>query len=389
MFKLLTRLFVKDSENVTNPKVRRAYGTLCSVYGILLNLLLFAGKYFAGFITNSLAIMADAFNNLSDAGSSLVTLLGFSLASRKPDPEHPFGHGRMEYLTGLAVSLLIILMGFELGKSSVEKILHPEDVEIKLVSVIILIVSVAVKLYMSVYNKQVGKKINSAAMLATATDSLSDAVATSVVLLSMVAAWLFKIRIDGYVGLVVAFLILKAGYGAAKETLSPLLGQAPDPELVEGIQQVVLAHPELVGIHDMIVHDYGPGRSFVSLHAEVDGKGDIFDLHDTIDVAEREIYEKFNILATIHMDPIETDNPVVTQMRQDVGEALKAIHPDVTIHDFRMVPGQTHTNIIFDAVFPQDFRKSDSEIKRDIQKLVFETWPNHFAVVNIDRSYVL
>lgn len=388
MFKFLTKIFIKDSENVTDAKVRRAYGTLCSVYGIFLNIILFAGKYFAGVLTHSVAITADAFNNLSDAGSSVVTLLGFAISGKKPDPDHPFGHGRVEYLTGLAVSLLIILMGFELGKSSVEKILHPEAVEASIVSAVILIVSVGVKLYMSMYNKSVGNKINSAAMLATAADSMSDSIATAVVLLSMVVAWLFKVQIDGYVGLVVAFLILKAGYGAAKDTLSPLLGEAPDPELVQDIQAVVMAHPEIVGIHDLIVHDYGPGRSFVSLHAEVNGNGNIYELHDTIDVAEVEIREKFGILATIHMDPIDFDNPVVAEMRLNVGEKLKEIHPACTIHDFRMVPGMTHSNVIFDAVFPHDFRETDEEIKKKIQKLVHETWPHYFAVVSIDRSYV-
>ena len=388
MFKFLTKLFIR-SEDYTNPTVRRAYGTLCSVYGIFLNILLFAGKYFAGAVTHSVAITADAFNNLSDAASSVVTLIGFALAGKRPDPDHPFGHGRAEYLTGLAVSVLIILMGFELAKTSFEKILHPAQVELNLLSALILAASVAVKLYMALYNKTTGKKINSAAMLATATDSMSDAVATSVVLLSMGVSWLFHIGIDGYVGLIVALLILKAGYGAAKDTVSPLLGQAPDPELVKGIHDLVMARPDIIGIHDMIVHDYGPGRCFVSLHAEVDGHGDIFEVHDSIDLAEQDIAREFNILATIHMDPVDTLNPVIAETRRTVSELLRTIHPDVTVHDFRMVPGKTHTNLIFDAVFPPEFELDDSELKQRVQELVTNNLPNHYAVVNIDRSYVL
>ena len=386
MFKLLSKLFIR-SEDCTNPAVRRAYGTLCSVYGIFLNVLLFAGKYFAGFITNSVAITADAFNNLSDAASSVVTLIGFFLAGKRPDPDHPFGHGRAEYLTGLAVSVLIILMGFELGKTSFEKILHPAQVELNLLSALILAVSVAVKLYMALYNKTTGKKINSAAMLATATDSMSDAVATSVVLLSMGVSWLFHISIDGYVGLIVALLILKAGYGAAKDTISPLLGQAPDPELVKGIHDLVMARPEIIGIHDMIVHDYGPGRCFVSLHAEVDGHGDIFEVHDSIDLAEQEIARKFNILATIHMDPIDTNNPVIAEMRSTVCKLLRTIHPEVNIHDFRMVPGPTHTNVIFDVAVPFDTDMDDDELRKILGARIRDVDSKLNAVIEIDKCY--
>ena len=388
MLKLLIRLFIKDSENVTDEKVRRAYGTLCSLYGIFLNIVLFAGKYFAGLISGSVAIIADAFNNLSDAGSSVITLLGFAIAGRKPDPDHPYGHGRVEYLTGLALSVLIIVMGVELGKSSFEKILNPEPIEVGLLPALILVASIAVKVYMSMYNRSVGKKINSAAMQATAADSLSDSVSTGVVLLSMIVTWLFGVNIDAYAGLAVALFIIYAGFSAAKETLSPLLGQAPDPELVENIEKAVMSHPEIKGIHDMIFHDYGPGRSFVTLHAEVDGSGDIFQLHDVIDQAEMEIGHDFNILATIHMDPVESNNPQVVEMRAAVAEKLKEICPDITIHDFRMVPGPSHTNLIFDAVLPAGFAMKDSECAERIRTLVHDTWENHFAVVNIDRAYV-
>lgn len=388
MLKLLTRLFIKGSENVTDAGVRRAYGTLCSVYGIFLNILLFAGKYFAGLLSGSVAIVADAFNNLSDAGSSVITLLGFAIAGKKPDLDHPFGHGRVEYLAGLLLSALIIAMGFELGKSSLTKILHPEPVHVGLLPAVILLASIGVKFYMCLYNKAVGRKISSAAMQATATDSLSDAIATTVVLLSMGIAWLFQVNVDGWAGLLVAAFIIFAGYNALRDTLSPLLGQAPDPELVKEIERTALAHPEIVGIHDLIMHDYGPGRGFVSLHAEVKGCGDIFALHDAVDQAEREIREKFGILATIHMDPIDCDNEQLTTLRQAVAEKLLEIDPEIKIHDFRMVPGPTHTNLIFDALVPANCKAADQELQKEIAALVHATWPSCYAVVDIDRSFV-
>ena len=388
MIKLLTKLFIKDHENVTNAAVRRAYGTMCSLYGIFLNLLLFAGKYFAGLISGSVAITADAFNNLSDAGSSIITLLGFAIAGKKPDPDHPFGHGRAEYLAGLVLSAVIILMGFELVKSSFERILHPEPISSGLLPAIILVCSILVKFYMCLYNRSVGKKINSAAMQATATDSLSDSVATTVVLLSMGVSYFFHVNIDGYAGLLVAVFILYAGFNAAKDTVSPLLGQAPDPEFVQQVADIVTAHPEVVGIHDLVVHDYGPGRVMVSLHAEVRGDGNIFDLHDAIDTAETELKEQLGCIATIHMDPIEADNTEVSQMRAAVAETLKELDDVISIHDFRMVPGPTHTNLIFDAVVPADYKKSDEELAASIRQHIHQTWPDRYAVVSIDHSYI-
>ena len=388
MIKLLTKLFIKDHENVTNAAVRRAYGTMCSLYGIFLNLLLFAGKYFAGLISGSVAITADAFNNLSDAGSSIITLLGFAIAGKKPDPDHPFGHGRAEYLAGLVLSAVIILMGFELVKSSFEKILHPEPISSGLLPAIILVCSILVKFYMCLYNRSVGKKINSAAMQATATDSLSDSVATTVVLLSMGVSYFFHVNIDGYAGLLVAVFILYAGFNAAKDTVSPLLGQAPDPEFVQQVADIVTAHPEVVGIHDLVVHDYGPGRVMVSLHAEVRGDGNLFDLHDAIDTAETELKEQLGCIATIHMDPIEADNTEVSQMRAAVAEKLKELDDVISIHDFRMVPGPTHTNLIFDAVVPANYEKSDEELAASIRQHIHQAWPDRYAVVTIDHSYI-
>ena len=388
MIKLLTKLFIKDHENVTSAAVRRAYGTMCSLYGIFLNLLLFAGKYIAGLISGSVAITADAFNNLSDAGSSIITLLGFAIAGKKPDPDHPFGHGRAEYLAGLVLSGVIILMGFELVKSSFEKILHPEPISSGLLPAVILVCSILVKFYMCLYNRSVGKKINSAAMQATATDSLSDSIATTVVLLSMGISYFFHVNIDGYAGLLVAVFIIYAGFNAAKDTVSPLLGQAPDPEFVQQVADIVTAHPEVVGIHDLAVHDYGPGRVMVSLHAEVSGDGNIFDLHDAIDTAETELKEQLGCIATIHMDPIEADNTEVSQMRAAVAETLKELDDVISIHDFRMVPGPTHTNLIFDAVVPAGYEKSDEELAASIRQHIHQTWPDRYAVVSIDHSYI-
>lgn len=387
MLKLLTKIFVKDAENVSDPKVRQAYGNVCGFFGIFLNLLLFAGKYFAGFLSGSVAIMADAFNNLSDAGSSIITLLGFALSARKPDPEHPFGHGRIEYLAGLALSALIIFMGFELGKTSVLKIINPEPVEAGIVPALILVASILVKFYMSLYNRKIGKKINSSAMLATATDSLSDSVSTAVVLAAMAVQYFFNINIDGFAGLAVAVFIVFAGFNAGKETLSPLLGQAPDRELVEELEKIVLGYPEIIGIHDLIVHDYGPGRLVISLHAEVDGKGDIFLLHDAIDNAERQVKERFGAITTIHMDPIEADDSEVAAIRNAVAELVRQVDPCISIHDFRMVPGATHTNLIFDAVIPAGYHFSDDEVSEQIKDLVHSTWPDRFAVVEIDHAY--
>lgn len=388
MFKLLTRLFVKDSENVHDPSVRRAYGTLCSVYGIFLNLLLFAGKYIAGALAHSVSIVADAFNNLSDAGSSIITLLGFVIAGKKPDTEHPFGHGRVEYLAGLILSALIITMGIELGRSSIEKIINPAPIEAGILPAAILLASILVKVYMCLYNRATAKKINSAAMEATAKDSLSDSISTLVVLLAMAASYVFDINIDGWAGLAVAVLIIFTGYGALKDTLSPLLGKAPEPELVDTIEKIVMSHPEICGIHDLIVNDYGPGRLVISLHAEVNGAGNIFELHDAIDRAEVELKEELGCVATIHMDPIEADNTEVAQHRQAVSDLIREkISPKMSIHDFRMVPGPTHTNLIFDVVVPPDYPEKDEAVAAQIRELVHNTWDEHYAVITVDRAY--
>lgn len=390
MLQLLTKLFIRDPENVTDQRVRNAYGTLCGAFGIFLNVLLFAGKYAAGVLSGSVAISADAFNNLSDAGSSAISLLGIRLASRRPDPDHPFGHGRMEYLTGLVISALILLMGFELGKSSVEKILHPTPVDSGLLPMLILLASIGVKVYMSMYNRSVGKKINSSAMLATATDSLSDSVSTAVVLVSMLLARFFGWNIDGWAGLAVAVFICFAGISSIRETVAPLLGSAPDREFVEGIEQTVRAHKEILGIHDLIVHDYGPGRTFISLHAEVDGHEDVFMLHDIIDQAEQELTQRFGCLATIHLDPIDPQNEELAGLQEELLRDVRSCIgiETVMIHDLRIVPGETHTNVIFDTVLPADCRLTDQEAAARIRSSVLKEHKGYFAVVSIDRSFV-
>lgn len=388
MITLLSRWFIRDRDHVTDPAVRRAYGQLCGLTGIGLNVLLFIGKFLAGTISGSIAITADAFNNLSDAGSSVITLLGFRLAGRKPDPEHPFGHGRIEYISGLIVSGLILLMGAELAKTSFDKILHPAAVDFSVIAMVILAVSILVKLYMSLYNRQIGKKINSAAMAATAADSISDAISTSAVLAAMLVAKFSGLMIDGYVGMIVAVLILISGVKAAKETIAPLLGQAPETEFVQQIERIVMSHPPICGIHDLIVHDYGPGRVMISLHAEVPAGGDMLELHDVIDNAEIALRRELNCEAVIHMDPIVTDDGITSELRAKVSELVKTIDERITIHDFRIVPGNTHTNLIFDAVVPFDIGISAQEVSERISRLVSEMDSNYFAVVLVEHSYV-
>ena len=386
MISLLARLFVK-TDGRDPAAVRKAYGILCGAVGIGFNVLLFLGKFFAGTIAGSIAITADAFNNLSDAGSSFVTMLGFQLAGQKPDSDHPFGHGRIEYLSGLAVSMLILLMGFELARSSLDKILHPESVDSSPLVIAILCVSIAVKLYMAFYNHRLGKQLNSAAMEATGADSLSDSVATSAVLLATLVGHFTGWMIDGWCGILVAAFILWSGFNAAKDTIDPLLGTPLTPEFVDEIKNLVMAHPAIVGIHDLIVHDYGPGRVMISLHAEVSASADVLDLHDEIDNVEKELQEKLGCHAVIHMDPIVIDDGITQETRKRVADLVRCIDDQISIHDFRMVVGPTHTNVIFDAVVPFGFRLSNSEVASKIQSAVRTLDGNYFAVVNVEQSY--
>ena len=389
MIGLLAKHFIHDYQNVGAPEVRRAYGVLCGAVGIAINLLLFALKLLAGTLAGSVAITADAFNNLSDAGASIVTLLGFRLAGQKPDPEHPFGHGRIEYISGLLVSLIILLMGFELLRDAVGAILHPETVECSALTVSILLISICAKCYMYCYNHGVGKKLNAAAMQATAADSLSDCAATTAVLLATLAGHFLHWQIDGWCGLVVSLLILLAGFQAAKDTLSPLLGQPPTEEFVQQIHDIVMANKSICGIHDLVVHDYGPGRVMISLHAEVPAHGDILALHDEIDNVEKELHDKLGCEAVIHMDPIVTNDETVNAEHEKIAALVRGIDENISIHDFRMVTGPTHTNVIFDAVVPYSCKMSDREAEEKIKQAVHGLDPRYFAVVQIDKSYVM
>ena len=385
MITILSKIFIKDSEN---EQGRKAYGTICSIVGILLNVCLFAGKYFAGILSGSVAITADAFNNLSDAGSSFITLVGFLFAGKKPDLDHPFGHGRFEYISGFVVSIAILFMGFELMKSSIIKIIHPEPVDTSTVAMVILIVSILVKVYMAIYNHSVGKKIHSAAMFATAKDSLSDSLATSFVLIAMLVMKYADINIDGICGVFVSLFILYEGITAAKETLDPLLGLPPEQEFVDRIEEIVMAHDMIVGIHDVVVHDYGPGRRMISLHAEVPGDRNVFEIHDLIDRVEKELNETLQCESVIHMDPIETDNEEVAKVKEIIAREVRCIDEQITIHDFRMVTGETHTNLIFDAVVPFGTKMSTKDVKKSIEEMVEGLEGNYFAVVHIDQSYL-
>lgn len=361
---------------------------LCSILGICLNILLFAGKFLAGTLSDSIAITADAFNNLSDAGSSVITLIGFKFSGMKPDTKHPFGHGRFEYISGLLVSIVIVIVGFELLISSVNKILSPEPLSGNYtLSIIILCASILVKGYMFLYNRRVGKQIDSAGMKATSVDCISDCIATTFVLVSVIIGMFTGANLDGWFGCAVSAFVLFAGFKSAFETIQPLLGIPAEEDFVKDVEETVMAHTIVLGIHDMIVHDYGPGRKMMSLHAEVDGRGNIFEIHDEIDIIEQELRAKFGCEAVIHIDPIETDNEVTNKYKGKVVELIKGLHKDATIHDFRMVPGPTHTNLIFDAVIPYDIKGTAEILEKTVCSLVEENLKDCFAVVMIDRPY--
>jgi len=386
MVELLARYFVKikDTESL---ETRQAYGMLCGSVGIFFNVLLAIGKFVAGLLSGSIAIMADAANNLSDAGSSLIVLFGFKLAGQKPDPDHPFGHGRVEYISGLLVSVLIIYMAFELLKSSINAIIHPGEISFEPVILVILLISILVKFYMFCYNRKFGKRIRSEAMLATSMDSLSDMGATTVVLISMLVSHYTSIQIDGVCGVLVALLIFYAGFNSAKETINPLLGQPPEPEFVQRIEEIVNEEEEIIGIHDLIVHNYGPGRVMISLHAEVPADGDILALHDMIDNVEHRLKSELHCAAVIHMDPVSTKDEQTLELKKVVTGIVKEVDEVLSIHDFRVVAGPTHTNLIFDMVVPFDFPISDVDLADQIQNKIWKYNPVYFAVIEIDKDY--
>lgn len=388
MITLLSKLIIKNYKEFENPNVRLKYGVLCGAVGIFFNILLFTGKLIAGSLTGSIGITADAFNNLSDAGSSAITLVGFRLSDTKADKEHPFGHGRFEYISGLIVSMAILLMGFELGKTSIDKIIHPEAVTFSYLALGVLIASILVKLYMFFYNRGIGKKIDSAAMRATAMDSFSDVTATSVVFLSMLVSKWTGWMIDGYAGLAVALFILYTGVRAAKETISPLLGQPPTQEFVEKIQQIVMEQEGVIGVHDLVVHDYGPGRRMISLHAEVPADGDMILLHDTVDNLEKHLRKECGCEAVIHMDPVEVNNAETNRLRAETKAILREIDERLTLHDFRVVAGPTHTNLVFDVVVPFEFPMPDEAVRKAVSERIHALEGNCYAVIDIDKSSV-
>lgn len=387
MTNLLLNVFVQNYEDVKNPKVREAYGAFSGIVGIICNLILFALKFFAGVITCSVSISADAFNNLSDAGSSVITLVGFKMAGKPADTDHPFGHGRIEYIAGLAVSAVIIVMAAELFKDSIDKIIHPQTMELRIITVVILIGSILVKMWMAFFNTQLGKRIDSAAMKATATDSLSDCIATGVVLISLFVTFFTDFNIDGFAGVIVALFVFMAGIEAAKETLYPLLGQPPEKEFVEQIEKLVMEDEHIIGIHDLIVHDYGPGRVFASLHAEVPYSMDMLEAHDIIDIAEKRVADKMNCGISIHMDPVVNDDEEVNELKRMVQKIVKNIDETLSIHDFRTTKGPYLTNLIFDVVVPFKFKYSDEEIKNMVSQQVAEKKERCYAVITVERLY--
>ena len=388
MITFLASLFIKDSKNYKEPSVRQAYGVLSGAVGIGLNILLFFGKWLAGTISGSIAITADAFNNLSDAGSSIITLIGFRLSGQEPDPEHPFGHGRMEYISGLLVSVAILVMGFELIGSSIGKLRSPEPIESSALVFGILIASILVKLYMFFYNHSLSKKIESAAMKATSVDSLSDTVATTLVLIATLISKYTGLLLDGWFGILVGLFILYTGGSTLKETIDLLLGQPPKQEFIDEIKEIVLGHSMVHGVHDLIVHDYGPGRVMISLHAEVDVNGDIQDIHEQIDHIEHELQEKLHCSATIHMDPIVTDDKEVLAMKAKVEEMVHFLDESFSMHDFRMVRGSTRTNLIFDVEVPRKTSYTDNEIVNWLKERIHELpGSKYFAVIQIDHEY--
>lgn len=388
MTSLLIRLFVKDRDNVADPAVRSRYALLASVTGILLNILLFASKLTLGLITASVAVIADAFNNMSDASSSVVTLVGFRMSGKHADKKHPMGHGRLEYITAFIVDMLIIVVGFELFMSSIDKIITPELPNVSDALLILLGVAILVKLWLFFYYGKIAKKINSAAIRAASFDSISDTVATTLVLVSAIISRYTNIAIDGWAGIIVAAFILFTGFKAAKETIELLLGSSPDPEFVQKIYDFVKNYPQVVGIHDVMVHDYGPGRMIVSFHAEVPSDSNFNYAHDVIDCIERDMHDEFGCIVTIHIDPIEVNDERVNEMRKFAEDTAKEVDPEFTIHDFRMTYGGKHYNMIFDLCIPTDSKLDDEEAAKLVADRIKEKNPDCFAVIKAEHPFV-
>ena len=388
MTKFLIKLFIKDNKNTKNQEVRGKYAMLSSITGIVVNILLSVFKLVIGIFANSISIISDALNNVSDAGSSIVTMIGFKLSQKKVDADHPWGHGRMEYITGFFVDILIILVGFELLKSSVDKIIHPELPSINNITIILLVVAILAKLWLFVFYRKIAKTIDSAAIKGTAYDSISDSISTLAVLISAFVAKFAGISIDGYVSLLVSIFILFTGYKAIKEIIDLLLGQKPDPEFVKQIEEFAMKYETIEGIHDIMVHDYGPGRKIVSFHAEVPANSNISKAHDIIDQMEQDIHEKFGCITTVHMDPIVVDDEEINQMRNFVEEVVKGINEEFSIHDFRMTDGGERVNLIFDLVITSDKNTNVEEIISKIQEEIHKKNNKYYAVIKAEYSFV-
>ena len=386
MTAILCKLFIRNPDNTRDPRVRGAYATLTSAVGIILNLLLFAGKFLAGSISGSVAICADAMNNLSDAGSQVLTLVGCRMAAKEADRDHPFGHARMEYVTSMIVSFIILLIGYELLRDSIDKIIHPVQTEFRILTVVILSVSVLIKLWLGLFNRHIGKKIDSEALRATMTDSLCDAAATFAVLVCTIVYRLTDFDADAYVGVGVAALILVAGIRVLMEAKNSILGEAPSAELLEDIRAVVRQYPDALGIHDMMVHNYGPGRTIASLHVEVDGNRNVFDMHDMIDRIEKQLCDDLGIIATVHMDPIVVGDAEVDCLRERLLGCLQTLDARLSLHDFRFVRGATHSNLIFDVTAPFELKISDAELRKHIDTAVRTIDATYCTVITIDRG---
>ena len=388
MTDLLLRLFVKHASDTSDPAVRAGYGRLAGVTGIVCNLLLFALKLLAGTISGSVSITADAVNNLSDASGSIVTLVGFKLASRPADDEHPYGHARLEYIVSLAIAFIILMVGVTLAREAIDKIISPESVDYSIAMLIVLIISMLVKLWMGFFTADVGKRIGSSTMSAAAADSISDVAATGAIFISSVLGYFFDINIDGYISLAAALFVLYSGIGIIRDVMGPLLGEAPNKETVDELSTLLLSYDGIIGLHDILIHSYGPGKTIASAHAEVRADCDLLHTHEMIDRAEREVGEKLGMLLTLHMDPIETDNAKLTATRERIAKAIEGIDSAVHFHDFRMVSGEKNTNLIFDIVVPSGMNDADAEgIKLRIAKAAHDIDPSYRCVITIDRDY--
>ena len=387
MTKFLVSKFIKDYDNVKNTRVREAYGVLSSWVGIICNILLFIAKFVIGTLANSISIVSDGFNNLSDCASCVVTMFGYKMAAKPADKDHPFGHGRMEYLTSLIIAMVIVVVGVELFTGSVDKILNPEDIKFSIVALVALIISILIKLWMGLFNRKLGRAVESSVMLATSKDSLNDVLATAATLFALVASLFTDAPLDGVMGIIVSMMILLSGFGIIKETVDELLGQPASAEMVEELKLLVDECSCSLGMHDLIIHSYGPGNLIGSVHIEVDGKGNIMDIHDAIDELERNIYDEMGIRMTVHMDPVETDNENLKLCKDMMEVILADIDKEISFHDFRVVAGPSHTNLIFDLVIPHDCKLSEKELKGKIDEKLAAREKKYYAVITFERSY--